>query len=149
MKLEGKVALVTGSSQGIGQGIAVHLATEGASIVIDYRSHPEGAEETLAKVQAAGGKCYLAQCPTTRGHVIKADLGNVNDVHRMIAESIEHFGKLDILVNNAGVERHAPFWEVKEADYDAVLNVNLKGVFFAVEDDSQLLFNTSGRFKCQ
>jgi glucose 1-dehydrogenase len=128
MKLEGKVALVTGSSQGIGQGIAVRLAAEGANIVIDYRSHPEGAEETLAKVKAAGGKCHMVE-----GHIIQADLGIVSDVERMIAESIEHFGKLDILVNNAGIERNASFWEVTEADYDAVLNVNLKGVFFATQ----------------
>ena len=62
MRLEGKVALVTGSSQGIGQGIVVRLAQEGANVVINYRSHPEGAEETLAKVQAAGGRC-LSEFP--------------------------------------------------------------------------------------
>jgi glucose 1-dehydrogenase len=134
MKLENKVALVTGSSQGIGQSIAVRLATEGASIVIDYRSHPEGAEETLAKVQAAGGNCYLAKCDSDRGHILQADLGKISDVRRMVADSIEYFGKLDILVNNAGIERHAPFWEVTEEDYDAVMNVNLKGVFFATQE---------------
>ncbi|HBL11332.1 MAG TPA: glucose-1-dehydrogenase, partial [Cyanobacteria bacterium UBA11162] len=119
MKLEGKIALVTGSSQGIGQGIAVRLATEGASIVIDYRSHPEGAEETLAKVEKAGGKCHMSGCPHSPGYIIKADLGVVSDVRRMIDESIAHFGKLDILVNNAGIERHGAFWDVTEADYDA------------------------------
>ena len=134
MKLEGKVALVTGSSQGIGQGIAVRLATEGASIIIDYRSHPEGAQETLAKVEAAGGKCLMSGCPNSQGYIIKADLGVVSDVRRMIDESVQHFGKLDILVNNAGIERHAPFWDVTEADYDAVMNVNLKGVFFATQE---------------
>lgn len=134
MKLEGKVALVTGSSQGIGQGIAVCLAAEGASIIIDYRSHPEGAQETLAKVEAAGGKCLMSGCPNSGGYIIKADLGVVSDVRRMIDESVQHFGKLDILVNNAGIERHAPFWDVTEADYDAVMNVNLKGVFFATQE---------------
>ncbi len=134
MKLEGKIALVTGSSQGIGQGIAVRLATEGASIVIDYRSHPEGAEETLAKVEKAGGKCHMSGCPHSPGYIIKADLGVVSDVRRMIDESIAHFGKLDILVNNAGIERHGAFWDVTEADYDAVMNVNLKGVFFATQE---------------
>lgn len=142
MKLEGKVALVTGSSQGIGQAIAVRLAQEGANIVIDYRSHPEGAEETLAKVQAAGGNCLMSRCGNSQGHIIQADLGNVTDVRRMVAESIEYFGKLDILVNNAGIERHAPFWEVTEADYDAVLNVNLKGVFFATQAMVQHLLET-------
>lgn len=133
MRLDGKVALVTGSSQGIGQGIAIRLAAEGASVIINYRSHPEGAEETIAKVQAAGGKCYMAQCPKNPGYAIKADTGMVEDVQRLVMESVEHFGKLDILVNNAGIEKHAPFWDVTESDYDAVLNVNLKGVFFATQ----------------
>ena len=123
MKLEGKVALVTGSSQGLGQAIAIRLAEEGADIIIDYRSHSEGAEETKAKVEAAGRK----------GLVVKADLGVVSDINRMIADGIQHFGKLDILVNNAGLEKNADFWDITEADYDNVLNVNLKGVFFATQ----------------
>ncbi len=123
MKLEGKVALVTGSSQGLGQAIAIRLAEEGADIIIDYRSHPEGAEETKAKVEAAGRK----------GLVVKADLGIVSDINRMIADGIQHFGKLDILVNNAGLEKNADFWDITEEDYDNVLNVNLKGVFFATQ----------------
>ncbi|NJM21227.1 MAG: glucose 1-dehydrogenase [Richelia sp. SM1_7_0] len=142
MKLEGKVALVTGSSQGIGQGIVVRLAQEGANVIINYRSHPEGAEETLAKVEATGGKCYMAQCSKSHGYTIKADLGSVSEVQQLIAESIQHFGKLDILVNNAGVEKHAPFWEVTETDYDAVMNVNLKGVFFATQAFVQHLIAT-------
>jgi glucose 1-dehydrogenase len=131
MSLKGKVALVTGSSQGIGQQIVLRLAKEGADVVINYRSHPEGAEETLEKVKAIGGKCYMAECP--RAHTIQADLSNTEMVRELIAESIGHFGKLDILVNNAGIEKHAPFWEVTEDDYDAVMNVNLKGVFFATQ----------------
>ncbi|MCX7594819.1 MAG: glucose 1-dehydrogenase, partial [Fischerella sp.] len=123
MKLEGKVALVTGSSQGIGQAIAVRLAQEGADIAINYRSHPEGAKETLSKVEATGRS----------GYIIQADMGSVSEVRRLISSSIEHFGKLDILVNNSGIEKHASFWEVTEADYDSVLNVNLKGVFFATQ----------------
>jgi glucose 1-dehydrogenase len=142
MKLEGKVALVTGSSQGIGQAVVLRLAQEGANVVINYRSHPEGAEETLSKVEAIGGKCYMAQCPHPHGHTIQADLGNVEDVRQLISESVQHFGKLDILVNNAGIEKHAPFWEVTEADYDAVMNVNLKGVFFATQTFVQHLMAT-------
>lgn len=142
MKLEGKVALVTGSSQGIGQAIAIRLAKAGASVVINYRSHPEGAEETVAKVEAAGGTCYMAQCPKSQGYVVQADTGNVEDVQRLIAEAIEHFGRLDVLVNNAGIERHAPFWQVTEADYDAVMNVNLKGVFFATQAMAKHLIET-------
>jgi glucose 1-dehydrogenase len=128
MKLAGKVALVTGSSQGIGQAIAIRLAQAGASVAINYRSHPEGAAETLAKVKAAGGECFMVD-----GLTIQADTGNIADVQRMVSESIDHFGKLDILVNNAGVEKNADFWDVTEADYDAVMNVNLKGIFFAIQ----------------
>ncbi|MBN3877572.1 MULTISPECIES: glucose 1-dehydrogenase [unclassified Nostoc] len=137
MKLKDKIALVTGSSQGIGQAIAIRLAQEGASIVINYRSHPEGAEETLSKVKAAGGQCHIVD-----GFTIQADTGTVADVQRLIADSISHFGKLDILVNNAGIEKNANFWDVTEADYDAVMNVNLKGIFFATQAFVQHLLET-------
>ena len=123
MKLDGKVALVTGSSQGIGQAIAIRLAQAGAKTIINYRSNPAGAAATLDQVRAAGGD----------GLIIKADVGKVADVQRLVAESIEHFGQLDILVNNAGLEKNADFWDVDEADYDAVMDVNLKGPFFATQ----------------
>jgi glucose 1-dehydrogenase len=135
MNLEGKVALVTGSSQGIGKAIAIRLAQAGAKVVINYRSHPEGAEATVKEVNEAGGQCHAAEgyCQNERGYSIGADLGMVEDVQHLIAESIRHFDQLDILVNNAGIEKHAPFQEVTERDYNAVLNVNLKGVFFATQ----------------
>ena len=128
MKLSGKVALVTGSSQGLGKAIAIRLAKEGANVVINYRSHPEGAEETVKQVEAAGGRCHAVE-----GFSIQADLGMVDEVNRLLQQSIEHFGHLDILVNNAGIEKHAPFWDVTEEDFDKVMNVNLKGVFFATQ----------------
>ncbi|MEH1830690.1 MAG: glucose 1-dehydrogenase [Nostoc sp.] len=131
MKLNGKVALVTGSSQGIGQAIAIRLAQDGASVVINYRSHPEGAQETLKQVQAAGGKCHMAQSNVDA--TIQADLGQVSEVQRLISESIDRFGQVDILVNNAGLEKRADFWDVSEEDYDKVTDVNLKGVFFAAQ----------------
>ena len=133
MTLEGKVALVTGSSQGIGQAIAAYLAKEGADIVIDYRSHPDGAKETLAKVEAAGRK----------GHIVQSDLSLISDVRKLVSEGIGHFGKLDILVNNAGVDgKNADFWTITEADYDAVLNINLKGTFFTTQSFVQHLIET-------
>ncbi|WP_341739354.1 glucose 1-dehydrogenase [Microcoleus sp. CAWBG640] len=134
-RLEGKVALVTGSSGGIGQGIAIRLAAEGAKVVVNYRSNPQGAEETLAQIQAQGGECHKAEgyCDNEQGYSIGADLGMVEDVQRLVKESIEHFGQLDILVNNAGIEKHADFWDVTEKDFEAVMNVNFKGVFFACQ----------------
>jgi glucose 1-dehydrogenase len=123
MRLAGKKALVTGSSKGIGRGIAVRLAQEGADVVINYNSDPNGAEEALAEVRALG----------RRGVVLKANLGNVAEVRELVSQGEQALGGLDILVNNAGIEKHAAFWDVTEADYDAVLNVNLKGVFFATQ----------------
>ena len=138
MKLEGKVALVTGSSQGIGQAIAIHLAQEGANIVIDYRSHPEGAQSTLAQVEAKGRK----------GHIVKADLAVISDIHKLVESGIQHFGKIDILVNNAGVDgKNADFWNITEAEYDAVLNVNLKGTFFTTQAVVQHFIETKCKGK--
>ena len=113
MRLKNKIALVTGSSQGIGRAIAVRFAQEGADVVINYNRTAKGAEEALAEVEAAG----------RRGLIAQADLGKVEDIRRLIKQGIQHFGRLDILVNNAGLETHAPFLEVTEADYDKVLDV--------------------------
>ncbi len=137
MRLEGKIALVTGSSQGIGQAIAVRFAQEGADVVINYNRTPGGAEDALKQVEAAG----------RRGLIVQANLSSTSDVRRLIATAVEHFGRLDVLVNNAGVETHAPFWEVTEEDYDRVLNTNLKGVFFATQAMVQHLMQTKRKGK--
>ncbi|MEO1348645.1 MAG: glucose 1-dehydrogenase [Cyanobacteria bacterium J06635_15] len=144
MSLSGKVALVTGSSQGIGKEIAIRLAKAGAKVVVNYRSHPEGADAAVKEIEALGGDCHPVEgyCNDARGYSVGADLGMVEDVRRLVADSIAHFGQLDILVNNAGIERHAPFWDVTEKDYDAVLNVNLKGVFFASQALAKHLIET-------
>ena len=123
MKLAGKVALVTGSAQGIGEAIAVRLAEEGADIIIDDRADDSRAEETLQRVLATG----------RRGCVIAGDLGNIADDRRMVEEGVRQMGKIDILVNNAGVEKSASFLDVTEEDYDFVLDINLKGTFFATQ----------------
>jgi glucose 1-dehydrogenase len=122
-RLEGKVALVTGSSQGIGQGVAIRLAQEGAKVIVNYHSHPEGGEETLKEIQGAGSD----------GIAVQADLGKTAEIDSLIQQGLAKFGKIDILVNNAGLEKRAPFWEVEESDYDLVLDVNLKGVFFTTQ----------------
>lgn len=137
MKLKDKVALITGSSQGIGRAIALRFAQEGADIVINYNRNPQGAEEALSEVQATG----------RRGLVVQADLANTADIKRLVSTAVEQFGQLDILVNNAGLETHAPFWEVTEENYDKVLNVNLKGVFFASQAFVQHLMKTKRRGK--
>ena len=136
-KLAGKVALVTGSSSGIGQGIAVGLARDGADIVINYSGHIEGAQETQKQVEALGRKSTIVQ----------ADVSKVADCQAMVNAGWDALGKIDILVNNAGVEKGADFWDVTEADYDLVLGVNLKGAFFTAQAFVQRLLkaNLPGR----
>jgi glucose 1-dehydrogenase len=123
MRLEGKAALVTGSSRGIGRAIALRLAREGADVVVHYNGSAEPAREAVAAIEGMG----------RRAHLVQADLGSVGEVQRLIAEGIAKLGKLDVLVNNAGVERRAPFWDVTEEDYDQVLDLNLKAVFFGTQ----------------
>ncbi|HSI11434.1 MAG TPA: glucose 1-dehydrogenase [Chthoniobacter sp.] len=123
MKLEGKTALVTGGDRGIGKAIALRLAEEGANVVVNYRSSEDTARETVAEIEKGG----------RRAVAIQADVARLPDIDRLVAESIAAYGQLDILVNNAGIEKHAAFWEVTEDDYDTVLNVNLKGVFFTTQ----------------
>lgn len=122
-RFAGKVAIVTGSSSGIGQAIAIRLGSEGAAVVVDFLNHPEAANETKAKIEAAGGKAITLQ----------ADVSKLADVQNLVEQAWTQLGGCDILVNNAGVERNAPFWQVTEADYDLVMNTNLKGAFFLTQ----------------
>jgi glucose 1-dehydrogenase len=121
MKLEGKTVLITGGGQGIGQGIAYRLAEEGANIVIDYVGNPEPANETIAQIEKRGRKALAVQ----------ADISSVDQIHSMMKQAIDSLGAVDVLINNAGVEKHASIWEASERDYDLVLNINLKGAYFA------------------
>ena len=123
MKLEGKVAIVTGGSGGIGEAICQRLAREGAKIVVNYRSHSDEAQKTQEKVEQAGSE----------GYIVQADLSKVEQIDNLVRQSIDRFGKVDILINNAGLEKRASFWDISEEDYDLVLNVNLKAVFFATQ----------------
>ncbi len=122
-RLAGKVAIVTGSSSGIGQAIATRFAQEGADIVIDYRSHPEGADDTKKAVEKAGQKAV----------VVQADVSKLADVQNLVNQAYDQLGGCQLLVNNAGIEKGADFWDVTEQDYDAVLDVNLKGAFFLTQ----------------
>jgi glucose 1-dehydrogenase len=129
MRLQGKTALVTGSSRGIGRGIAQRLAREGAHVAIHYNRDAGEAEEARAEVAAFGN----------RSAIFRANLAGPGEARRLVEEVDRQFGPIDILVNNAGIEKHAPFWDVKEEDYDAVLNVNTKAVFFATQTLVRLL----------
>jgi len=122
-RLEGRVAIVTGSGSGIGQAIAERLAQEGANLAVDYRNHIEDAQTTQQRIEAAGGRSIL----------VHADVTSLADAQKLVDETWTQLGRCDILVNNAGIEKGADFWDVTEADYDAVLNVNLKGAFFLTQ----------------
>jgi glucose 1-dehydrogenase len=122
-RFDGRVAIVTGAGTGIGQAIAVRLGQEGAQVVVDYRDHPEQAQDTQQKIAAVGGKSIAVQ----------GDVTLLADSARLMDETYAQLGRCDILVNNAGIEKGANFWEVTEADYDAVMNVNLKGAFFLTQ----------------
>ncbi|HEX5236053.1 MAG TPA: glucose 1-dehydrogenase [Silvibacterium sp.] len=121
--LAGRTAIISGSSSGIGQGIAARLAREGANVVIDYVGHPDGADATLKMVRDAGAK----------GTIVQADVSKVAAVRNLVNEAWKTFGGADILVNNAGMEKKSNFWETPEEDYDHVLGVNLKGPFFLTQ----------------
>lgn len=119
MNLSGKVAIITGASKGIGRAITFELTKAGASVVINYKSDKEGAEETLAEVKAMGGY----------GQIICADVSIYSEVESLIEKVENIFGKIDILVNNAGMSKVGLFSEMSEKDFDEIVNTNLKGTF--------------------
>ncbi|GCE29756.1 3-ketoacyl-ACP reductase [Dictyobacter alpinus] len=123
-KLEGKVAIVTGASRGIGQGIALQLAQEGASVAISYTSHPEKAEETVKAIKQGTGVDAIA---------IQADSGDVQQIEHMMEKVVQHYGKLDLLASNAGIEYFGSLEEVRQEDFDRVFAVNTRGQYFAVK----------------
>lgn len=129
MLLDGKTALVTGASRGIGRAIALRLAAEGASVAINYAGNTAKAEETKAAIEAVGGKAALFQ----------ADVSDSAQVERMVAAVTEMFGTIDILVNNAGITRDGLLMRMKEEDFDAVLDTNLKGIFHVTKAVSKLM----------
>ena len=129
MLLDGKTALVTGASRGIGRAIALRLAAEGASVAINYAGNTAKAEETKAAIEAVGGKAALFQ----------ADVSDSAQVERMVAAVTEAFGTIDILVNNAGITRDGLLMRMKEEDFDAVLDTNLKGIFHVTKAVSKLM----------
>ena len=119
LSLAGRVAVVTGGSRGIGRAIALELARRGASLVVNYNSSPEAANEVVSQIEASGGKAIAVQ----------ADVGNTEQANALINVAIKDLGGLDILVNNAGIVRDGLIMMMKEEDWDAVLNTNLKSTF--------------------
>lgn len=121
--LTGKAALVTGASRGIGRAIAVALAEAGADVAVNYSGSEAAARETVQAIEALGCKAVM----------IKADVGKAAEFEDLVQKTLETFGKLDILVNNAGITRDNLIMRMKEEDFDAVIETNLKGVFNGIK----------------
>lgn len=134
--LTGKTALVTGAGRGIGREIALTLAREGADIAINYNGSADAAKEVAAKIEALGRKAVLIQC----------NVADFQAAEEMIKKAAEELGRLDILVNNAGITKDNLLLRMSEAEYDAVLDINLKGCFNTIRHAAKLMIKQrSGR----
>lgn len=123
LPLLGKVALITGAGRGIGRGIALQLARDGADIVLNYRNSEQSAIELAASIREMGRRAFI----------VRADVSDVRQIFRMAARAEAEFGGVDILVNNSAIDPTIPFFDVTEEQWDAVLDTNLKGSFFCVQ----------------
>lgn len=134
MKLQNKVALVTGASRGIGRAIALKLSSEGASVIVHYKESEGGARAVLSQIENNGGRGVLAQ----------ADIADLGAVRKMFAEVEKVFPRLDILVNNAGWADFKPLEDVSETDFNAIFDLNVRGLFFATQEAIRRI-NDGGR----
>ena len=117
--LAGQIALITGASRGIGRAIALQLAEAGAEVVVNYASSGDAAEQVVSAITAAGGKAYA----------LKADVSQEDQVEQLMAAVLEKSGRIDVLINNAGITRDGLLMRMKTPDWQAVLDLNLSGVF--------------------
>ncbi len=123
MHLDGQVAIVTGASRGIGRAVAIALAKVGAKVVINYAGNAEAAEEVRTFIADNGGQAIT----------VKADVADADAVDSLVKQAIDTYGKIDILVNNAGITRDSLLMRMKDEDWDAVMNTNLKGIFYCTK----------------
>ena len=134
--LDNKVALVTGASRGIGAAIAKKLAADGAFVIVNYNGSKERADGVVDEIKAAGGEAVAMQC----------DVSDFEACGAFITEIVKPYGRLDILVNNAGITKDGLLMKMSEADFDSVINTNLKGAFNTIRHASrQFLKQKSGR----
>ena len=134
--LDGQTALVTGASRGIGRAVALALAAEGAEVVVNYASSPEAAEAVVAEIQAKGGSAYA----------LKADVSDEASVDDLIKTVLKRSERIDVLVNNAGITRDGLLMRMKTEDWQAVINLNLTGVFLCTRAVTRpMLKQRSGR----
>ena len=134
MSLNGKVAIVTGGNSGIGMAVVLELARQGASVAIDYVAHPEATDALERQVGALGSQAIGVQ----------ADVSKVPDLQRLIDAAVTRFGRLDVMVNNAGVETRTSVLDTTEAQYDKVLEINLKSAFFGTQLAARQMIKQGG-----
>jgi 3-oxoacyl-[acyl-carrier protein] reductase len=130
-RLNGKVALITGSSRGIGRAIAMLFVEEGAKVAINYNRSETQAKELFNRIRKMGGEALL----------VKADVSNSKEVKQMVIETVRTFGGIDILVNNAGILFRKGFFDSSEEELDQILDVNLKGTYLCCREVAQLMLN--------
>lgn len=133
-KLAGKVAIVTGASKGIGASIALHLAAEGAIVVVNYSSSKEGAEHVVKEIKQNGGQAIAVQ----------ADMSNQKEIGRLFSETKKAFGKLDILINNAGIYNGAPIEEVTPEHFHKMFDLNVLGLLLATQEAVKMFGSKGG-----
>ena len=124
MRLENKVAVITGSSKGIGRAIALSFAREGAAVAVDYRRHPDEAREVVKDIESSGGRALA----------LKADVSEQDDVRTLVRQTTREFGRLDIMVNNAGMEEKMPFLETPLEVFERAMAVNLTGAWLGCQE---------------
>jgi len=129
MLLDGKVALITGASRGIGRAIAIEMAKAGARVVINYAGNAAAAKEVEELITNNGGQAMA----------IQADVAKAEDMDGLVKQTVDKFGRIDILINNAGITRDNLLMRMKEEDWDAVINTNLKGVFNCTKAVSRIM----------
>ncbi len=134
MKLQNKVAIITGSASGIGQGIALRFASEGAAVVVDYVGKPGTADQTLNLIKQAGGRAIA----------VESDISNPAQVQALIDTTVKTFGKLDIFVNNAGIEFKHPFTEFPVEQFQKIIAVNLIGPFLCCQAAAKQMIKQGG-----
>lgn len=134
MLLQGKVAIVTGGSSGIGESIVLALAEAGAAVAINYRTHPHSAEETKQQIINKGGQAIT----------IQADVSRLADLQKLLDETVAAFGRLDVMVNNAGMETRTSILDTTEAQYDRVMAVDLKSAFFGTQLAAKQMLKQGG-----
>ncbi|MBD2131615.1 MAG: 3-oxoacyl-[acyl-carrier-protein] reductase [Sphaerospermopsis kisseleviana] len=142
--LQNQVAIVTGASRGIGRAIALQLASQGAKVVVNYASSSTAAEQVVAEITAAGGEAFTGG--VGEAIALQADVSQADQVDTLINTTLEKFNRIDILVNNAGITRDTLLLRMKLEDWQAVIDLNLTGVFLCTKAVSKIMLKQrSGR----